>query len=69
MLTDFLLAILLPPIMLLAWVAVQNAWRKQFHAAGEDADVLATRGDCGRCGCTTPCHRDDGESKVPSGRT
>jgi len=62
MLTEYLIALLLPPILLLGWVAVQNSWRKQFRLSDDESDALAARGDCGRCGCAGPCRRDDGES-------
>lgn len=68
MLMDFMLALLLPPVLLLGWVAVQNAWRKQFRPT-DDADVLAARGDCGRCGCAEPCRRDEDQSHYQTRRT
>lgn len=55
---DYLLAIVIPPLLLLAWVLVQNAWRRTFNAPGDDADVLAGRGGCGNCGCTGSCRRN-----------
>jgi hypothetical protein len=67
MIWQYLLALLLPPAMLLAWVAVQNAWRKEFHAAGDETDVLAARGDCGNCGCVKSCRRKDGSIGLDTG--
>lgn len=54
---EYLLAILLPPLLLLGWVLVQNAWRREFGGAGDDDDVLARRGGCGNCGCAGTCQR------------
>jgi hypothetical protein len=51
---EILLALLLPPLLLVAWVGVQAAWRRQFGIRG---DALAARGDCGQCGCIQPCDR------------
>ena len=54
---EVLLALLLPPLLLIAWVGVQAAWRRQFGMTGKDGDALAARGDCGQCGCIQPCDR------------
>ena len=54
---EVVLALLLPPLLLLAWVAVQSAWRRQLGFPDDDRDVLAARGDCGQCGCHRPCNR------------
>ena len=54
---EYLLAIVIPPLLLVGWVVVQNAWRREFGAAGDDDDVLATRGGCGDCGCTSGCRQ------------
>jgi len=69
MMSSFLLAVLLPPILLIAWVAVQNLWRKEFGSSQDEADVLAMRGTCGRCGCASPCQRDDGQSRMQTRRS
>lgn len=69
MLSDYLLALLLPPILLIAWVAVQSAWRKQFQSPDDDADVLAARGECGRCGCASPCQREDDPNRLQTRRS
>ncbi len=55
------LAILVPPLLLLGWIAVQEAWRRQFPVSDADGDVLAGRSDCGQCGCATPCERRQNE--------
>ena len=55
--TEIVLAIVIPPLLLLGWVVVQNAWRNQFDTPGDEDDVLAARGDCGNCGCARPCER------------
>ena len=57
-LLQILIAILLPPALMLGWAIVQNAWRRQFGTSSE-ADVLAARGDCGSCTCTRSCRRID----------
>jgi hypothetical protein len=62
------LALLLPPLLLLGWILVQNAWRRQFSQAGDDEDVLAARGGCGNCGCLTPCERADNAQRRASDR-
>ena len=54
---EYLLAIVIPPLLLVGWVVVQNAWRRQLGAGGDDEDVLVTRGGCGDCGCTSSCQR------------
>jgi len=58
MLTEYLLALLLLPLLLLVWVGVQNAWRRRFLPADSDDDALAGRSSCGRCGCASPCDRE-----------
>ena len=57
MLIDYLLAVLLLPLLLLAWVGVQQAWRRVFPASDGHGDVLVGRVDCGQCGCATPCRQ------------
>ena len=52
--TTIILAIFGLPALLVGWALVQHAWRRQFIPAG-DEDVLAVRGQCGRCSCATPC--------------
>ena len=50
MITEILLALLLPPLLLLGWAFVQSAWRKQMALEGEEVDALAIRGGgCGSC--------------------
>ncbi len=56
MLKHYLLALSLPPLLLLGWVAVQHAWRRQFPST--DGDALAGRSECGRCGCASRCDED-----------
>ena len=65
MLWQILLALLVPPLLLLGWVGVQRAWRREFPARdGEDGDALAGRTDCGRCDCSSPCGREDEPKKL-----
>ncbi|NNJ56024.1 MAG: hypothetical protein HKP14_07820 [Bacteroidia bacterium] len=35
----------------MAWVVVQNLWRKVFADSISEDDVLAARGNCDNCGC------------------
>jgi hypothetical protein len=56
---DYLLALLLPPLLLVVWTGVQGAWRRRFTTADDDGDVLAGRGGCGNCGCRNPCQRSE----------
>ena len=58
MLTQILLALTIPPLLLVAWVVVQSAWRRHFYTSDVEGDVLASRGNCGNCGCATPCDAD-----------
>ena len=38
--STYLLALLLPPALLLGWIGVQHLWRKEFGTPQGDADVL-----------------------------
>ncbi len=69
MLTSYIIALLLPPALLLGWVAVQHLWRKEFGSPQGDPDVLAGRGDCGNCGCAQPCERKEAENRVQTRRS
>ena len=51
----YALAILLPPLLMFIWFAVQSAWRHVFFTTDADGDVLAGRSNCGQCGCVVPC--------------
>ncbi len=57
MLFDYLPAVLLLPILLLAWVGVQQAWGRMFPTPDGHGDTLAGRVDCGNCSCLQPCRR------------
>ena len=59
MLGEILLALTIPPLLLLGWVVVQNAWRRHFIISDVEGDVLAGRRSCGDCGCATPCDSDE----------
>lgn len=54
---SYLLAMLVLPLLMLAWLFVQNAWRRAFSSTDADGDVLAGRSNCGQCECATPCDR------------
>ena len=41
--------------MLLAWVAVQQAWRRAFPGGDADPDALAGRGGCRGCDRSEVC--------------
>jgi hypothetical protein len=51
MLTSYVVGLAAIAILLLAWVGVQNAWRRAFLGVSSDADVLAARGGCAGCTC------------------
>ena len=57
--TEILLALLIPPALMVAWASVQFAWRRSMMARvadGDEPDALAVRGGgCGSCNCTNPC--------------
>ena len=57
--SEILLAVAAPPLLLLGWLIVQEAWRKMFLPDDNRVDVLAARGGCGNCGCTGACERDN----------
>ena len=59
MFVEILLALTIPPLLLLGWVVVQSAWRRHFFISDVEGDVLAGRGNCGNCGCATPCDSDE----------
>lgn len=67
---DYLLAILLTPLLLLGWAAVQALWRKHIETPDDEpdqyGDVLAGRGGCGPCGCKTPCQQPAQQEGEPS---
>ena len=67
MLSSYILALLLPPALLLAWIGVQNLWRREFGSPQGEADVLAGRSDCGNCGCARPCERDGDKKEFKRG--
>ena len=54
MLAQIIIAVLVPPLLMVGWVAVQRLWRHEFES-DPDCDVLAARRGCGHCGCATPC--------------
>lgn len=55
-LLEFLRASAVITAILLIWLAVQVGWRKTFpEFTSPDDDVLAGRGGCRDCKCTTPC--------------
>lgn len=49
------IALLTIALVLVVWVAVQNAWRRSFPEACPDPDVLAGRGDCLGCDLWEAC--------------
>ena len=57
--------------MVVAWVAVQGAWRRAFPVPGVDPDVLARRKGCGSCGCggASNCERGNPESTDSAARS
>ena len=61
--TDYLLALTIPPVLMLIWVAVQRIWRRYFDVPDVHGDVLAGRGDCGNCDCASHCDENDSTEK------
>jgi hypothetical protein len=55
--TSHAVALLTIAVVLVVWVAVQNAWRRSFAGACSDPDVLAGRGGCKGCDSTEACDR------------
>ncbi len=52
------IALLVLVLALVAWVAVQRAWRRAFPELVSDPDVLAARMGPHGCGCTMVCARN-----------
>lgn len=52
---EILIAIVLTPLLLFGWVAVQLLWRRSFGGPGHEPDGLAARGGVGSCGAMRPC--------------
>jgi hypothetical protein len=61
MLVSYAVGILAVVLLMVAWVAVQTAWRGAFPAAGPETDALAVRPGCAACGHaeTGGCQRED----------
>ena len=57
MLLSYATGLLAIVAMAVAWVAVQNAWRRAFPDAVTDPDVLAGRSGCRGCDRPKPCRR------------
>lgn len=50
-----------------AWVAVQQAWRRSFAGESAEPDVLARRMDCGGgCGCVAVCRKEAEGRTLPA---
>jgi hypothetical protein len=60
MLTHYAVGSIAMVILLAAWLAVQQAWRRTFPDGSSDPDVLAERMGCGGCGSRERCatHED-----------
>jgi hypothetical protein len=57
-LTSHVIALVLLVLVAVAWVAVQQAWRRVFPGAcSADPDVLAGRLSCGGPDCSGNCDR------------
>ena len=59
MLTSHALGMLAIVLLLVAWVAVQGAWKRTFPEACSDPDVLAGRMGCHGSNCSHDCDRSD----------
>lgn len=57
MLTSHAAALLTIAVVLVVWVAVQNAWRRSFPGVCSDPDVLAARRGCHGCDSREVCDR------------
>jgi hypothetical protein len=57
MLTAYATGVIALLAVMVAWVAVQLAWRKAFPGACSDPDVLAERTDCCGARCAAECTR------------
>jgi hypothetical protein len=42
-------------LLMVIWIMVQYYWGKTFSNELSDEDILASRKDCGQCGCTSDC--------------
>jgi hypothetical protein len=47
---EFLMALVLTPLLLVTWVAVQRSWSRAFNRSLDAEDALECRGGCGACG-------------------
>lgn len=57
MIKSFIIAVGALILLMVVWVAVQKLWGDTFSDYISDEDVLAGRGGCGNCGCTTACEK------------
>jgi hypothetical protein len=62
---SYLVAIVLLPLLMAGWIAVQAAWRRRFSTHDAAGDVLADRRNCGQCGCATPCEQGNND-EIPT---
>jgi hypothetical protein len=51
--------------LVVAWVAVQSAWRRVFPDASAEPDVLARRRSCRDCGSSDRCTRSVASGELP----
>ena len=68
MLKSYLVAMIAISGMMVGWAVVQQLWTRVFDPRSPEADALARRISCGKCGCATPCSTsessDDGRGHV-----
>ncbi len=50
MIREIVIALILTPLLVVAWAAVQQAWSRAFRGPLEADDALEGRGGCGACG-------------------
>lgn len=59
MITSYLIGTGAMIILMVLWLLVQRQWGKSFADQLNDEDVLAGRSNCGNCGCTTYCEKNE----------
>lgn len=45
--------------MMVLWAFVQHLWVDSFSDYTDNPDALAHRTNCGNCGCTTLCYKNE----------
>lgn len=66
MLSQYAVSLVAMAVLLAAWLAVQQAWRRTFPERSADPDVLAERIGCGGCASRAGCATYD-DTATPAG--